>query len=222
MTRALLRCGLVAPALFVASFLVQGAVRPGYDPLRHAVSTLSLGPGGGWQAATFLATGVLFVAFAAGVRRRVDGRWPALLIALIGVGFVGAGLFACDPLSGYPPGPPAVVPRSVRGTLHNAFSALFFLGLPAACLVAARRSVLRWYSVATAAAFLACFVVTTVAFAQVEPLVAVGGLLQRITIVVGFAWLACVAVHLSTRPDLPARSPGSDRAPSTGAAAQPG
>ena len=58
--RILLWCGVVGPAFFVVSFLVQGAVRPGYDPLRHPVSSLSLGGGAAWvQPATFLITGLL-------------------------------------------------------------------------------------------------------------------------------------------------------------------
>lgn len=38
--------GLLAGPIFVVSFLIQGVIRPGYDPLRHPVSALSLGPGG--------------------------------------------------------------------------------------------------------------------------------------------------------------------------------
>jgi hypothetical protein len=44
--------------------------------------------------------------------------------------------------------------------------------------------------------FLAGFVLASMAFGQVEPLVAFGGLLQRATITLGFAWLSLVAVHL--------------------------
>ena len=42
----MLRCGLLAGPLFVVTFLLEGAFRDGYDPLRHPVSSLSLGPGG--------------------------------------------------------------------------------------------------------------------------------------------------------------------------------
>jgi hypothetical protein len=43
-TRGLLRCGQVAGPGFVAVFLLEGAVRDGYLPLRHPVSSLALGP----------------------------------------------------------------------------------------------------------------------------------------------------------------------------------
>jgi len=41
----LLYGGLLAPLVFVAGFLVEGATRAGYSPWRHAVSQLSPGPG---------------------------------------------------------------------------------------------------------------------------------------------------------------------------------
>lgn len=31
-------CGAVGGPLFVIAFLIQGTVRPGYDPMRHPVS----------------------------------------------------------------------------------------------------------------------------------------------------------------------------------------
>src|SRR5262249_44615545 len=83
--RALLLCGVVAGPLFVAAVLLQGALRPEYDPLRHSISTLALGSAFGWiQSLNFLVAGGLTLAFALGVRRvlRVEMRsiWgPALL-----------------------------------------------------------------------------------------------------------------------------------------------
>ena len=68
--RILLWCGAVGPAFFIVSFLVQGAVRPAYDPLRHPISSLSLGGGAAWvQSATFLVTGLLVIGFAVGLGR---------------------------------------------------------------------------------------------------------------------------------------------------------
>jgi Protein of unknown function (DUF998) len=42
--RALFVCGVVAGPLFVLVFLIEGAMTPDYDPLRHPVSSLALGP----------------------------------------------------------------------------------------------------------------------------------------------------------------------------------
>src|SRR5262249_24094762 len=91
--RALLLCGVLAGPLFVAAFLIQGAMRPNYNPLRHSISTLELGSEFGWiQSLSFLVAGVLTLAFAVGVRRvlRPEMRsiWGPLLIGLWAVGLL--------------------------------------------------------------------------------------------------------------------------------------
>lgn len=43
--KALLACGAIAGPLFVVAFL-EGATCDDYDPLRHPVSSLALGPSG--------------------------------------------------------------------------------------------------------------------------------------------------------------------------------
>jgi hypothetical membrane protein len=70
--RRLLACGL-APAVFVVVLLVQGAVRPGYDPVSHFGSELANGPWGWVQEANFVVTGLLVLAFAVGLRRMLAG-----------------------------------------------------------------------------------------------------------------------------------------------------
>jgi Protein of unknown function (DUF998) len=88
----------------------------------------------------------------------------------------------------------------VHAALHDLFSLLTFAGLPIACLVLARRfagwSQRGWaiYSAVTGAVFLVGFVLTSMAFNQVESLVAFGGLVQRLTITVGWTWLTLLAV----------------------------
>jgi hypothetical protein len=58
MKRALLWCGVIGALFFVAAFLIEGATRAGYDPMRHPVSSLSL-DGFGWtQTLNFLITGL--------------------------------------------------------------------------------------------------------------------------------------------------------------------
>jgi hypothetical protein len=91
-TRRLLRCGVAAGPVFVAVFLLEGAVRDGYRPLRHPVSSLALGPRGWIQAGNFAIAGMLFLAGAAGLARAGDpaaGRAVTMLttIALAGAGF---------------------------------------------------------------------------------------------------------------------------------------
>jgi hypothetical membrane protein len=198
MTRALQVCGVVAGPLFVTAFLVEGALRAGYSPLRHPVSALAIGPDGWTQATNFLVSGLLVVAFALGLRLRRHGWWLPVLVALVGIGLLGAGLCTCDPINGYPPGTPLAPVATTSGTLHNAFSTLVFLGLPIACLVAARRERRRRafaaYSVASAVTLLGLFVLAALGFAQDPALLPVGGLMQRLCLVVGLTWLTVLAL----------------------------
>ena len=51
--------GMLGPALFVAVFSIEGALRPGYNALSTYVSALSLGPRGWIQIANFYLFGLL-------------------------------------------------------------------------------------------------------------------------------------------------------------------
>lgn len=206
-TKSLLLCGALAGPLFTVAWMLEGATRVGYDPLRHPISSLAIGELGWTQTATFLITGLLTLAFAFGLRRALQPRGGStrapLLIAIIGIGLLGAGFFVTDPMNGYPPGTPLLpLQYSVPGRLHRLFSALVFLGLPIACFVFvrffARWGERRWatYSVVTGIAFVVMFIVTSAGFAQVEGLVNYAGLFQRITLTIGWAWLTLLAVYM--------------------------
>jgi hypothetical membrane protein len=69
MTKALLACGAIAGPLFVLVFLLEGATRADYDPLRHPVSSLALGDYGWVQSANLVVAGLLTLAFSVGLRR---------------------------------------------------------------------------------------------------------------------------------------------------------
>jgi len=64
LARVLLACGAIGPPLFVVVFLIEGATRPGYSPLRHPVSSLEIGASGWTQRTNFVITGLLILAFA--------------------------------------------------------------------------------------------------------------------------------------------------------------
>jgi hypothetical protein len=179
-------CGVIAGPLFVLTFLVNGALVDGYSPLRHPVSSLQLAS---WvQTANFLVTGTLVTAFAWGMRRAGLGLWGPLLIGAVGVGMVGSGVFVTDPVSGYPPGSPALAEYSWHGLVHDLFAVPTFVGWPLACFVMARRF-RPWFSITCGVLFALLFVLTNAAFAQTPGLVEIGGLLQRLTITIGFTWL---------------------------------
>jgi len=207
MTRGLLACGIVAGPLFTLVYLAEGATRDGYNPRRHPVSTLAIGERGWVQMANFFVSGLLLLAFALGIRRAIrppfGPTWGPRLIGACAVGLLGAGLFRTDPLNGYPPGTPdRQTPPSPHSAVHQFFSAFMFIGLPAACIVFAQQFAKHgesgWarYSWASCIAFVAACITTSIGFGGALPLVDRAGLLQRITLSVGFGWLSLLAAHL--------------------------
>lgn len=201
--RILLACGVAGPLIFIVVFLVEGATRPNYSPWHQFVSLLSLGDQGWMQITNFLISGVLILCFAFGLRpvfRPGKGStWGPILIGLVGLGLVGAGIFSTDPALGYPPGAPTT--PTLHGVLHSLVSLVAFASLIAACFVLARRFTgdpawrgWRFYSIATGIVVLVFFVLTDVA-ATPDP-GAPAGLLQRISIISGWGWIALLAIQL--------------------------
>ena len=210
-TKTLLLCGAIAGPLFVAAFLIEGATRASYDPLRHPVSSLAFGDSGWTQRTNFLITGLLTLAFAVGLRRALrtlgGSTWGPLLVGAYAIGLLGAGIFVADPMNGYPPGTPDKrLIYSVHGVLHDLFSTLVFLGLPVACFVFGRWFAARgergWaiYSAVTAVVFLGAFILSSAGFAQAEGLVDLAGLFQRVTLIAGLGWLTLLAVRFLGSP----------------------
>jgi hypothetical protein len=206
--RLLLGSAAVGLTAFVATFLVEGALRPRYHPWRHAISQLSLGPFGWVNTIAILVAGLALLAFAAGLRSAlptgIGATWGPRLIGVTGTCFLLAAVFPDDPGLGYPPGAPAQ--QTVSGLIHGLLITLAVGCLSAACLVMARRfaSDPDWrgwarYSTVTglvvAAGYVATAVVAGLDQAGVLPN-APGGLLQRGMIIIGFGWIVLVAVRL--------------------------
>jgi hypothetical protein len=96
-TKKLLIGGMMAGPLFTFSWLVAGAVRgTGYNPLRHPISSLSIGNMGWSQIITFLIVGTLLLGFAIALGRIAKAQgvsfWGARIIAICAIGLIGAGL----------------------------------------------------------------------------------------------------------------------------------
>lgn len=211
-TEFLLLCGVTGPPLFVLVLLIEGATRPGYSAWRTDGSYLSLSNQGWEQIANFLVCGALCIAFAIGLRRIWrTGRasvWGPLLIGLFGLGLLIAGVFVIDPGGGYPPGAPAGGNlQTWHGWVHGINGLLLFtVVLPAACFVLARRFAAdpqhrRWarYSWLTGALILAIALpinTIVVPFAEYAGLPVVDGLIQRVEIIMGWAWIALTALQL--------------------------
>jgi hypothetical membrane protein len=144
-TKSLLGYGIIAGPFYLAAWLGQAFTRPGFHLDRHAASLLTNGSWGWVQALNFVATGLMVVVAAGGLRRWLQtagmGSAVANLITVLGVGVGAAGIFHADPAYGFPPGTPAgkAAHASWHGNLHYAIAALGFLALIAATFVAARQ-----------------------------------------------------------------------------------
>lgn len=178
---------------FVLVILVNDRVKPGYDPVRDFVSEAAIGRGGWVQIANFLLAGAL-IAFSAFLLARTVGRWTGRLLGLFGVALMLAGVFVTDPV-------PADE-STWHGTVHNIVSVIAFASLAAACFTAARWHPTRWwrtYCVLTGVAVPILFVITAAVATTT-------GVWQRVTIAVGWAWVAVLGVRASLRPHRPVQS----------------
>lgn len=201
--RGLALCGVLGPLQFTLAWVVIGAARPGYSPTRQYVSELAAAGGrGAWvMVASFLALGLLTLAFVPALHRGLDdgigGPIGPFLIAVFGAGAIGSGIFRCDPGCGG---------ASLSNTLHTLITYTGLGSLVGATLVLPLRlgraqgwAGYRACSWLTGIVALAIFLRGFAAFGGV-------GLGQRLFIGALFLWLALIASRLFR---LFGRSPGA-------------
>ncbi len=210
-----LLCGALAGPLFAIAFTVIGANRAGYDWQRLPVSALAIGRHGWLQRMNFVVAGVLYSYAAGGLRRspkrRIGPRAVPALVAGVGVGLIGSGMFVTDPVGGFPPGAPdgaslddgrsGTLTPTLAGRLHNLCAVPIFAGIPVAAIASAatalRNRDYRWagYSAATALAMIGSFLMFGSAFSEGSRLVDKGGIFQRLSIASGCGWLTALSLR---------------------------
>jgi hypothetical protein len=98
----LLSCGIFASILFTATYLIEGALHPGYDMMRQTISSLELVSNGWTQQVNFIVFALLISCFAVGIREELSGGFGAttfpILQGLVALGLVISGIFVHDPL----------------------------------------------------------------------------------------------------------------------------
>ncbi len=193
----LLWLGVAGAWSFPVVFLLDGLTRPGYRPFRHPVSALALGSRGWLQAANFIVCGLAITAGAVAVPGAFDNVLLAVAIGVFGVSLVASGVFPMDAMRGYPPGTPEGTPEdvSLRHRLHDWAGMVVFTSLPAAAFLAAfvlEDPVWKWGSGLVAAAFTTGFLAFGHAW---ETDAAYTGLVQRATIICGWAWLGALFLY---------------------------
>lgn len=167
-SNSLLLCAEAAGPLYIVVGILEAVLRDGFDMRRHALSLLANGKWGWIHSLMMVATGLLAIAGAVGIRRALHGRrgafWGPVLIGVYGLGLMGAGFFTADPALGFPPGTPLKGnPISSHGLMHFVCGGIGFVGLIAACLVFAWRfarvnhSTWAVFSAGTGVTFFAAF-----------------------------------------------------------------
>ena len=171
-TRTLLACGILAGPLYIVVVVGQMLARDGFDISRHPASLLSNGDQGWIQITNFAVSGLLFVAYAIGLRRVLEpaagpgATWGPRLVGVFGTALLAAAFFSADPADGFPPGTPTGPPTTIswHGLVHFIVGTVAFLALIAACFVfarrfaAVRRRVLATVSTVSGALFLATWI----------------------------------------------------------------
>ena len=210
-------CGALAGPLFVTAFTAIGAARRGYDWRRYPVSSLGIGRQGWRQRANFILAGVLYSCAAAGLgrsdRRRIGPRAVPALVAGVGIGLIGSGLFVTDYVGDLPSESPdetadagptlpthaAPTRPTGAGQMHDLCGIPVFAGIPIAGLASAATAVrsrdYRWacYSAGSSAAMAGSLFLFGSAIRGQSRLRGKSGLLQRISIATGLGWLSSLS-----------------------------
>ena len=208
-TKLLIACGAIGPLLFILVFLVEGATRPGYSQWRNFVSELGASNQGWMQDINFLFCGLCMICFAVGLRQVFRSGKGSIagpvLLGLFGMSLIIAGIFPTDPGLGYYPDGFTTV-HTLHGIIHAAnaipaFSTLTFAIVVLALRFAKDPAWRGWdrYSVISAILvlgfFIACVYVSGLDQQGVLPN-SPTGFFERITIIVGWTWLALVTIRL--------------------------
>ena len=185
--------GVLLPIWLLGGSLLLGLTRPGYEPLRDAIS--ELGERGAptalvWNVAGFGIVAILYAAYAVAIRAGFGPGWLFRLTVLQAVLIAAGAALACDP--GCPPVPqtPMMLGHTIAGLAFFAITTLLplvawrtFRGQPA------WRSWAR-PSLAVGAILVALFFIGP---ALGEDRV---GALQRLDLLLALSWQAAVALHL--------------------------
>ena len=129
--------GILAPAIFVGVFTVEGVLRSGYDPLKMYISALSLGNLGWLQISNFILLGLLLFIFTIGLSKEFQtgkaSRGGIITLYIISVLFFISGPFVMDPTE-----TPADQ-MSVHGLIHGISGGIVFLIMPIIIFIFLRR-----------------------------------------------------------------------------------
>jgi hypothetical protein len=198
-TRSLLGYGVAVGPFYLVVGLVQAFVRDGFSFARHPLSVLANGPGGWVQTANFALSGLMVIAAAVGFARvlRPQSRAVSWFVGAYGLCILAAAVFRADPMDGFPAGTPLGPPTTITtpGLIHFIVGALGFIALGVSCFIAARAMSRRKESGYARLSLVSGLVVFGGFFGGFAiPNIGTAGI--WLTVVVGWAWLSVMSMHL--------------------------
>lgn len=202
MRRSMLAAGFAGPLLFTLTWIIIGALRPGYDPIDQFVS--ELGETGSPYAPLmnivgFMGGGAMMLLFAIALWRSLPRSAlttiASLLIAVFAVNVVAAGIWSCDVGCPTSDGSPDQQLHDLVSVI--AFPALIFGTLTWSAFFLQRPD---WrgfgiYSLVTGIAAVGLLIAMIASEATREAT----GLLQRLFLLVLFIWMALLSIRLLQR-----------------------
>lgn len=205
-TRRLLSCGLAAGPIFLLTTAAQAVSRDGFDLTRHPISLLALGDAGWIQVANFVLAGLLVLAAAAGVRRVLHpgraGTWGPLLVGVFGVGLLVGGIFATDPVPGFPIGAAVPAVPTWHSVVHDLGPGLALDATILATIIIARRFIADGERAWAGNSLATGLVMLVLSFWP-----SLDGISVRLAVAVAlaFVWVAALAARLRRDLALPIR-----------------
>lgn len=197
--RLCLWAGIIAPVFFAAVFTIAGFLHPGYSAFGQMISNLGAAQPFAWlQNTNFFISGLLLITFAIGfsqsMRSVINRRRlivSSMLLGLAGVGLANEAFCVTD-LPGQA--------TTLHGVLHIVGFLVLFSSLIVAQILIGRQllkspacRVLGWYSIATGIATLALILLFFFTGHSIPQYV---GLLNRIFVIVAFAWYVVMGWRL--------------------------
>jgi hypothetical protein len=199
--------GILAPAIFVGVFSIEGALRNGYDPLKMYISALSLGNRGWIQISNFLIFGFLLFIFTLGLSKEFQtgkaSRGGIITLYVISALFFISGPFVMDPTE-----TPADQ-MSVHGLIHGLSGGIVFTIMPITIFIFLRRFVsdanwqsFRWWTLILGIIeALGVVVFTYVSKIPIEQNAYINyfGLFQRIALIPFMVWVFLFGIEMLRR-----------------------
>lgn len=199
MRRLLVLCGILAPLVYIATWVVGGLITPGYSHLAQAVSELTQAGSSNAPLLNpwFMLYNILIALFGFGLFTAAGRNGGRRGVATGGILVATSGLVGV-PLTLFCPMDPIGSEATLPGMMHLVLVGIISLLTVAGILASATALPRSWrrYCLVTAAVMFATGIMSGITAAQLSP---VAGLVERVTITSFQQWMFVMAWALAVR-----------------------